>query len=119
MQRLEKEYSNDHFMNKITIITRQRIADEITLRNLSISGRMDDADFLNRTFDLKALPSDDSRYKDAFGDIKNDCRWGDNEPGWMFKDARFNLLHCPDEIFLKVLSKAHPIFLFFRFTTNH
>lgn len=110
MQRLEKEYSNDHFMNKITIITRQRIADEITLRNLSISGRMDDADFLNRTFDLKALPSDDPRYKDAFGDIKNDCRWGDNEPGWMFKDARFNLLHCQDEIFLKVLSDSlHPM----------
>lgn len=96
--------------NKITLVTRQRIADEITLGKLSISGRLDDADFLNRTFDLKSLPSDDKRYKDAWGDIKNDCNWGDNELGWMFSDVRFNLLHCNDEIFIKVLSDSlHPM----------
>ena len=61
-------------MDKITITTRQKIADEITLRKISISGRMDDADFLNRIFDLRSLPSNDARYKDAFGDIKNDCK---------------------------------------------
>jgi len=97
-------------MDKITITTRQKIADEITLRKISISGRMDDADFLNRIFDLRSLPSNDARYKDAFGDIKNDCRWGDNIPGWMFQDTRFNLLYCRDEIFLKVISESmHPM----------
>lgn len=96
--------------NKITIVTRQRIADEISLGKHSISGRLDDADFLNRTFDLKALPSEDKRYSNAWGDIKNDCRWGDNEPGWMFSDVRLNLLHCEDEIFIKVLSDSmHPM----------
>ena len=93
-------------MDKITITTRQKIADEITLRKISISGRMDDADFLNRIFDLRSLPSNDARYKDAFGDIKNDCRWGDNIPGWMFQDTRFNLLYCQDDI-LKVV--IHPM----------
>lgn len=44
-------------MNKITIVTRQKIADEITQQRLSISGRLDDADFLNKTFDLNSLPS--------------------------------------------------------------
>ncbi len=97
-------------MNKITIVTRQKIADEITQQRLSISGRLDDADFLNKTFDLNSLPSEDPRYENAWGDIKNDCRWNDNEPGWMFNDARFNLLHCEDNIFIKVLTDSlHPM----------
>ena len=33
------------------------------------SGRLDDPDFLNRLYDLDELPSHDSRYRTAAGDI--------------------------------------------------
>lgn len=96
-------------MNKITIVTRQKIADKISQNKISISGRLDDADFLDQIFDLKSLPSNDHRFRNAWSDIKNDCHWGDNQPGWMFYDARFNLLNCSDDIFIKILSTSiHP-----------
>ncbi len=55
--------------NKITPITRQKIADEIDIANITLGGRLNYADFLNRIFDLKNLPSYDNRDGHAYGDI--------------------------------------------------
>lgn len=56
-------------MNKITHVTRQNIADELTLSKIPYSGKLNEPDFLIRHFDLTHLPSDDRRYNNAHGDI--------------------------------------------------
>ena len=78
--------------NNITSITRQLIADEIETSKISICGKLNDAEFLNRIFDLEQLPSQDKRYKTAFGDISCHSRFGDYETiTWMFNDSCFNM----------------------------
>ena len=95
---------------KITTVTRRNIADELLISKLWYHGRLDEPDFLNRIFDLKALPSRDSRYDNAYDDIfKHTVMNDDCEPNWVFTDTRFNLMHCDDEIFLKFLAEIiHP-----------
>jgi AbiJ N-terminal domain 3/Caspase domain len=90
---------------KISIIVRQLIFDEITLNGISWNGGLDEPSFLNRIFDLRQLPSSDSRYENADGDIRqhriNNYDWEDN---WIFTDTRFNLLYCQEETLLKFLA---------------
>lgn len=89
---------------KISIVTRQAIFDEITLNNISWSGRLEEPDFLNRLFDLSKLPSTDSRFDNAYDDIhKHRIMNYDWEDDWVFTDRRFNLLHCEEEIIIKFL----------------
>ncbi|WP_236979956.1 caspase family protein [Membranihabitans maritimus] len=91
-------------ITKISIVTRQAIFDEITLNNISWSGRLEEPDFLNRLFDLSKLPSTDSRFDNAYDDIhKHRIMNYDWEDDWVFTDRRFNLLHCEEEILLKFL----------------
>jgi hypothetical protein len=90
---------------KISIVVRQSIFDEITLNKISWSGRLEEPDFLNRIFDLSKMPSNDSRFTNAYDDIvKHRIMNYDWEENWVFTDRRFNLLHCDEEIFLKFLS---------------
>ncbi len=92
---------------KVSIIVRQAIFDEITLNKISWSGRLEEPGFLNRIFDLAKMPSFDSRYDNAYDDIrKHRVLNYDWEEDWVFTDRRFNLLHCEEEIFLKFLSLA-------------
>ena len=89
---------------KISIITRQAIFDEITLNNISWSGRLEEPAFLNRIFDLSKLPSTDSRFDNAYDDIhKHRIMNYDWEDDWVFTDRRFNLLHCDEDILMKFL----------------
>ena len=95
----------------ISSMIRQNIFDGIRLEGIFWAGKLDDVDFLSRIFDLKSLPSYDSRYSNAAGDIyqhrHNNYDWEDD---WVFGDARFNLLHCEDEVLLKFLSETiHPV----------
>lgn len=74
------------------------------------SGRMDEENFLQRLYDLHAMPSTDPRFDDAFGDIRqhrtNNEDW-DND--WIFYDSRFNLFRAPDEQLLNFLCEIfHP-----------
>lgn len=90
---------------------RQNIFDGIRLEGVFWAGQLDDVDFLSRLFDLKSMPSYDSRYRDAAGDIfqhrHNNYDWEDD---WVFGDARFNLSHCDDATFLKFLCETlHPV----------
>ncbi len=90
---------------KISIVVRQAIFDEITLNNISWSGRLEEPDFLNRIFDLSKIQSFDTRYNNAYDDIhKHRIMNYDWEDDWVFTDRRFNLLHCDEETLIKFLS---------------
>lgn len=75
-------------------------------------GRLDEIPFLERIWDLSALPSTDRRFRSAEGDIRqhrvnNPYDWADD---WVFSDSRFDLLHGPDEIFCRFLAEMlHPV----------
>lgn len=105
-------------MNKLSEVAKRDIQDlfncGITLPDgstghVSWTGRLEDADFLARLYNLSAMPSYDHRYRDADGDIRCHVRWGDWEGDWVFTDGRFELLHADDERFLKFLCEVfHP-----------
>ena len=74
-------------------------------------GRIDEISFLSRIYDLKELPSKDSRYRNALGDISCHLRFGDyDDDCWFFCDDRFNLRHGDgDEPLLQFLCEMlHP-----------
>lgn len=90
---------------------RNNLFDWLALSDYSWSGRMDQPDFLARLYDLDSLPSTDSRYRNAAGDIaQHMVRNYDWEDDWVFGDARFNLRDGSDENFLNFLAATvHPI----------
>ena len=96
---------------KISLITRTDIVDAITAEEINWSGSLEEPEFLSRLFDLSSMPSRDSRFKDAAGDIwqhrVNNYNWDES---WVFHDARFNLMNGDDEIFLRFLCETiHPV----------
>lgn len=96
--------------NKITDVTRQHIADEMQLGKLWYHGSQTEPDFLGRIFNLKSLPSKDSRYDNAYDDIyQHMVNNNDWDSDWLYSDPRINLLHCEDDTYLKVLAMTvHP-----------
>jgi len=96
--------------NQITQSTRRKIADALTLSGFAYSGKLKEADFLNRLYDLSNLVSTDPRLKNAYEDImRHTFYFNDLKAGWVFYDDRFDLLHCPDEKYLTFLSETlHP-----------
>ena len=99
--------------HRISSAARQKMADSIALSKVPWAGHLDEPDFLARIYDLRNMRSTDHRYSNAFDDIyqhqvKN-CDWGGGG-GWVFTDARFNLLHAEDDEFLRLLAEMlHPI----------
>ncbi|MCX6625618.1 MAG: abortive infection family protein [Acidobacteria bacterium] len=96
---------------KISEITRRDIIDAMRVDGMIWHGRLEEADFLGRIFDLERLPSTDSRFKDAAADIwqhrVNNSDWDDI---WVFDDTRFNLMRGDDEVFLRFLCETlHPV----------
>src|SRR4051812_2025976 len=96
---------------KISQITRRDIIDAITVEQITWNGRLEEAEFLARLFDLGSLPSSDRRFPDAAGDIwqhrVNNSDWGDD---WIFYDSRFNLMNGDDETLLRFLCETmHPV----------
>ncbi len=97
--------------NKITPITRRNIWDELIISNINPYGRFEESDFLGRVWNLSVLPSSDSRFTDAYGDIwqhrVNNSDWDDF---WLLTDPRINLLYCNDSTYLQFLCETiHPI----------
>lgn len=96
----------------ISAVTRRDITDYLTAERISWRGRLDEVAFLQRVWpDLDAMPSTDSRFPDAAGDVwqhrvKND----DWEDDWIFDDRRFRLRSGPDELFVNFLCETlHPL----------
>jgi len=92
-------------------LTRKNIFDGLQLRKIRWQGCMSDAEFLERVFDLENLPSNDSRYSNATGDIwQHTCNNDDWPDNWVFSDRRFNLLGCTDDLFVTFLEELlHPL----------
>lgn len=101
----------DQIANEISEVTRRAIVDHLSVTNVSWSGRLQDDEFLSRLYDLSNLPSLDHRYTDAAADIHQHCvRNNDWDSGWVFYDRRFNLMHAPDDEFLRFLCETlHPV----------
>jgi hypothetical protein len=97
--------------NTITEVTRRAIIDYLTTTNVVWSGRLPEDDFLSRLYDLTAMRSTDFRFRNAAGDIfQHRINWRDWEDDWVFYDVRFNLLHVPDQEFLRFLAETiHPV----------
>ena len=75
--------------NGLSQETRQNIIDGLKIDKVAFSGRLGEVEFLERIFDLKSLPSHDSRFEDAAGDIwqhrVNNFDWDDD---WVYGDSR-------------------------------
>ena len=97
--------------NSITEVTRRKIIDRIP--DGAWAGALDEPEFLGRIYDLKRMPSTDSRreFNNASLDIwQHRVRNSDWEDDWIFTDSRFDLLYGPDEQFLKFLAETvHPV----------
>lgn len=106
----DAEYG-EKIKNQISEVTRRNIFDFLRVEGVRWSGRLEEIDFLSRMFDLAKLPSSDSRFESASGDIwqhrVNNFDWPDD---WVYNDERFNLHKCQDSIFLNFLCELiHPI----------
>ncbi len=90
---------------------RRNIIDGLQLENTVWHGGLDEVEFLSRIFDLKSLPSFDSRFDDAAGDIWKHCINNDDwDRGWVYTDKRFNLIEGPTDVFLRFLCETvHPV----------
>ena len=90
---------------------RRNIIDGLKVDNIPWMGTLEDVEFLQRLWDLEAMPSTDSRYKDAAGDIWQH-RWNNHdwEDDWIFEDKRFDLIDGPADRFLAFLAETvHPV----------
>lgn len=95
----------------ITEVTRRDIIDFFTTNRVAWAGRLEEHVFLSRLYDLEKLPSKDSRYKTASGDIwMHRVNFNDWPDDWVFFDDRFDLLWVPDEQFVRFLCETlHPV----------
>lgn len=79
--------------------------------HMPFSGRMDEIEFLSRLYNLGEMPSNDSRFKNADGDIWqhriNNYDWEDY---WFFNDDRFLLKDGYDDEYLLrfICEMIHP-----------
>ncbi|UVG61032.1 abortive infection family protein [Xanthomonas citri pv. durantae] len=90
---------------------RRNILDGLRMEQVNVFGAMPDPEFLSRIFELRRLPSTDSRFKDAAGDIyQHRINNDDWDQYWVFDDDRFALLDGPADTFLRFLCEiVHPL----------
>ena len=98
-------------VNTITEVTRRNIEDFFTVANVGWWGRLGQADFLSRLYDLYSMPSSDPKFESAWHDIVQHTEFNDDwTADWVFYDSRFDLRQCPDDVFLRFLAEAlHPV----------
>lgn len=109
-------------MNRISEITKRDIHDlfkdgidipdfwETKRVTYNYFGRLEEIEFLKRLYDLKSMPSLNSRFSDAESDIWQHTINNDDYPFcWVFEDERFQLKNGSDEIYLKLICEIfHP-----------
>lgn len=87
--------------------TQAAVLDELRARKTVWYGDVNEVDFLNEIFDLDSMPSFDSRFENAEGDIWQHCINNDDWPlDWIFDDVRFSLYTLDQETFLQFISKV-------------
>lgn len=107
---VSSESADSH--TQITQVTRRDIFDRLRSAARPWHGRLDEIDFLEGLYDLRAMPTTDSRpeFPTARHDIiqhrLNNLDWEDD---WVFEDPRFELLDGRDEVLLAFLARTvHP-----------
>jgi hypothetical protein len=97
--------------NRITEVTRRNIVDEIIMRDERYHGRLDEASFLGRIWNLSAMQSTDRREPNLDADLRRHIPWNDDayaDAGVLY--GKLKILRCPDVEFGKFLSECvHPI----------
>jgi tRNA A-37 threonylcarbamoyl transferase component Bud32 len=90
---------------RMDIYEREYFVDEPCEFRMCYHGRLDEIDFLSRIYDLHSMPSTDSRYRNAQGDIvQHTINNDDWNSYWVFSDRRFQLgLGYDDEPLLNFL----------------
>ena len=87
--------------------TRAAILGELRARQTVWYGALAEVDFLNRVFDLASMPSFDSRFDTAEGDIwQHRVNNDDWEMDWIYSDRRFQLYELEQEKFLRFVSEV-------------
>ena len=96
---------------KIGERTRAAVLDELRARETVWFGALDEIGFLSRIFDLSSMPSFDSRFDSAEGDIWQHCINNYDWPlDWIYSDRRFRLYAADQDVFLKFICEVlHPI----------
>jgi hypothetical protein len=93
--------------NPVSRRTKQSIVARLKKDGVIWHGHLTQPEFLEPIFDLDKLPSTDSRFKDARGDIWQHTVNNDDWPlEWIFSDPRFNLLSGEDSEFLAFLERC-------------
>lgn len=97
--------------NSISVITRRDIIDRLIVEEVSWHGDLEELQFLGRLYDLHSLPSTDSRFPDAAGDIfQHRVRNWDWDEDWIYDDDRFAVRGGSDEQFIGFLAEmVHPV----------
>ena len=97
---------------EISEITRRDIIDYLLLRDIPFYGRLDLVSFLKRVWDLSSMPSTDSRFSNAEGDIWQHMVNNDDWEYDYLLITYLELLNCDDDIFLSFLQQTlHPLVL--------
>ncbi|MGG1880698.1 hypothetical protein ABDI30_24490 [Paenibacillus cisolokensis] len=93
----------------ISELTRRNIMDELHVRN-NIAGKYDLIEFLNRIWDLDSMPSKDSRFENATGDIWQHMINNDDFDEVYLYEKYLELMTATDEVFIKFLEQVvHPL----------
>ena len=89
---------------KLDYYEREYVDESSTEYKICYYGRLEEIDFLSRLYNLKTMPSNDSRFRNALGDIQQHTINNDDwEADWVFTDSRFRLNNGDDEILLNFL----------------
>lgn len=97
---------------RLSEITRRDIIDLVLLRETPFYGRLDLLDFLKRIWNLSAMPSNDSRFDNAEGDIWQHMINNDDWDNNYLLTARLGLNTSDDQTFLRFLETClHPLVL--------
>ncbi len=89
---------------KLDYYEREYVDESSTKYKICYYGRLEEIDFLSRLYNLKTMPSNDSRFRNALGDIQQHTINNDDwEADWVFTDSRFQLNNGDDEILLNFL----------------
>lgn len=94
----------------ISVVTRNAIFDALRERQTIWCGRLNEPEFLSRLYDLRSLPSSDSRLKNALSDVHtHTVNWpGDWPYEWLFTDKRFELDWNDDKLLAFLAEMLHP-----------